>query len=312
MFNLLEKKSYILIGGFLLVSMSVAFIIFYCTYSSLLKRDFLNKQEYLATQTVRTFEEFLMFLDEQTDLFINKNQLYKELENKNKTSMGNFHFENIDFVRLDIFSTDELFASIEYTSSFFSAASPSVSEIKSIIGEKDSTWYIYDINENAKQALIYIKPIKLQNNVLGYLAAWINKDSINRILSLDINNYTTSEKKMFSEYTSAAIRSSDKLYICRESPSANIFDQIIKSDSEQYYNKIHGDFYLFCFDIGLQDMSVFLEGDITLLKNYLSLMRKKLVIIYVIITSLIIGLLYLFYFQISTLLRNLYNKIVFK
>lgn len=309
MFKLLRKKTYLWIASFLLVSMAVSFFIVYYTYTSLLTKDFMKKQDFLAMQTAQTMKEYLLSLEEQTSLLINKNQLPLNLAQKNYLSSNFIHFDNMDFLRIEIYSSDQSITSFDTITALSSIQSLPISEIMNIIGQKESVWYTLADASDKKSTniLLYVRRITHDQDTVGYLAAWVNPTTIEHILSLYTNDYLSRENQLFTAYSAAAIQMPGGLYQC----SQNSIDHKFTSTSDFAEDKMYGKSYVIHCDIGIQDMTLILLGDAGYFQSYLALLRKVFVIAYIALTVLMIIFLYLFTLKIGATINNLYAKMQF-
>ncbi len=309
MFKSLRSKSYIKIAVFLLISMAIAFFIVYTTYSALLTEDYIKKQQFLTKQTTQTLGEYLMFLDEQTDLLINKNQIPENIRSENYIALNNIHFDNIDFSNIEIYSKDKIIVS-NAQAIYPTIGSLSIKKIKNLTKDNKSIWYTTGEQNDQKNGtvLMYIKTITDSQGTAGYLAAWVNPDTINQILSLSTNAYTTRKDKMFTDYISATIEISDTLYICGKKD-----ESLINSNPSDFNSgKIKNKTYMFKTDLGVQNMSLLIKGDASQFKNHMNFVRRVLIAGYIIIALLIIFFLYLFTRKIDSIINSLYEKMMIK
>lgn len=306
MFKLLKKKTYLWISFFLLISMAATFFIVYQAYAALLTKDFMKKQSFLAMQATEILKEYLLSLDEQTSLLINKNQIPLKLAQKNYISLNNLHFDNNNFSRIEIYSTNKHVTSISTNTDSPSFESLPISEVKKILNNKETVWYTLSATEEEEvdTKLLYIQCITDEHNIVGYLSAWVNPDIIERILSLYTTTYVSSKDKLFSSYSAAVIQISDMFYQCGKL-SVDI-ENIIKTNMDK--TKILDKAYILQCELGIQDMLLIFLGDAEHFQSYLALIRKILIMVYIIISILIIIFLYLFTLKISSTVNMIYDK----
>lgn len=306
MFDFFKKKSIIWIGSFLLIIMAATFLLVYQTYAALIKNDFLKKQSFFIQQTAQMLKDYLLSLEEQTILLINKNQISANILQRNYSSLNNIHFDNIDFSQVEIFTVDENRGSFRT----YLASSPlqvlTLSDIERFLNGENSVWYCLDsvTNANTSTHLIHIKRIKSDAETIGYLVAQINANSLNRILSLNTNAYHTSKPNLFAEYSAASIQIEDRFFQWGDK-------QInIRRANELGGNqgKIYVKSYLFKCDLGVRKMSLIVEGDLTCFKDNLAFIKQVLLLTYLVITLIIITFLRLFTCKIDFMINKLYRK----
>ena len=305
MFKLLKKKSYMWIGGFLLISMAITFFVVYQTYSSMLTKDFIKKQKFLATQTMQTLSEYLLSIDEQTELIINKNHLETNLKSNNQLFLSRIHFDNNDFSQIEIYSTKKLLTSLSIDNLPQLDITPK--ELKRILGDRQSCWYlITNKDKNPYQKLLCIKKISGETNTSGYLVACLNSDTLEKILSIYNNSYLTRENKIFASYSNAGIVISNQMYILGDE-SKNISASSLSGINTE---KLTGNSYLFTCKLNNDDMHLILEEDVSDFRDYLSVIKRVLFVIYISISILIIIFLRYFTLKIDETINSLYTKMM--
>lgn len=306
MFKLLKKKTYLWIASFLLISMALTFFIAYYAYTSLLTKDFMKKQTFLAMQTAQTTKEYILSLEEQTNVLINKNQLPLNLAKGNYYSLNIIHFDNMDFSRIEIYSSDKIITSISSSTDLSAFKSLTLSKIKDITKSSDATWYISSsyVGDKVYTRLLYVRPITYNQEIVGYLTAWVAPTTLERIFSLSNGIYASRTNQIFTVYSAAAIQTPNGLYQCGN----NSIDPKSLSTSDSTESKIYGKSYLLQCDLGIQDMTLILLGNAEYFQSYLALIRNILMAVYIIIAVLIIIFLYLFTLKIGSTVNTLYDK----
>ena len=289
------------IGGFLLVSMAITFFVVYQTYSSMLTKDFIKKQKFLAAQTTQTLSEYLKSIEEQVELIINKNHLETNLKSNNQLFLSRIHFDNNDFSQIEIYSTKKLLTSLSIDNLPQLDITPK--ELKRILGDRQSCWYL--ITNKETKNLLCIKKLSIKKNTAGYLVACINSDTLKKILSIYNSYYITKENKLFASYSNAGILVSDKLYILG-GESKNISDSDISKINTE---KLTGKSYLFTSKLN-SDIHLILEEDVSNFRDYLSVIKRVLFVIYIALAILIIIFLRFFTLKIDSTINSLYTKMM--
>ena len=307
MFKLLRKKTYLWIAGFLLISMALTFFVVYSAYTSLLTKDFLKKQKFLAMQTAQTLQDYLLSLEEQINLLINKNQVSLNLAETNYLSLNNIHFDNMDFSQIKIYYADQVFTIFTaITNDSPSGKDLSVSEIKDITDGLDAIWYTftYSVDTQINTELLYVKRIIHGRETVGYLTASVVSTTLERILSLSDESYTSRGNQLFADYSAAAIQLPSGLYQC----SVNPIDPHFASTLALAEDNIYGNSYQLQCELGIQDMTLILQGNAEHFQSYLIFIHRILIVAYIIIAILMIIFLYLFTLKIDATINKLYDK----
>lgn len=266
----------------------------------------MKKQKFSALQTAQTMKDYLLSLEEQTNVLINKNQLPLNLAQENYLSLNIIHFDNMDFSRIEIYSSDKIITSIISNTDLTPIESLTLSTIEDITKSSDATWYTLScyLDNKVYTRLLYVRRIIYNQEIVGYLTAWVAPTTLERILSLSNGSYTSRTNQLFTVYSAAAIQTSGGLHQC----STNSIDPKFTSASDIAEDNIYDKSYLLQCDLGIQDLTLILQGNAEYFQSYLSLIRKILIVSYVTTALLMIFLLYLFTLKIDATINKLYDK----
>lgn len=305
MTRVLTKKTYFWIFLFLSILIAAAFLITCNAYCSLLENDFLEKQSFLSDQTAYALGNHLRSLEEQIILFSNKNELSKKLAYQMVPTYS-LQFESLDFWQIQVFPIweDMVVWSVEQRPASFPALS--IAQIRQILGQEDSAWYPVpaETDEPGETYLAYLHKITSDGSTAGYLVAWVNASSIERILSLYMIDYYSSPDELFSSYTSALIEIGAHSYPCGKDP----LDPELLSKVSEDPLLVNGEYFIRS-DTGLKDIRLVLSGDAGQLMDSLRFIRQIFIWAYLTVILLLSFCLFIFIRKINSAMKSLFSKL---
>lgn len=224
-----KNRAIFFLFGIILIINTVLMSLVFFAFSSIIKKDYAEKLNSVASQTSANANRIFSFFEEETEVFINKYNVEEELES--------FKIDAVNFVRMDSTSFEKIliFKGEEpvYTSSAeivdFYRQTEFAKKISAVTESRTSGWIINEAKEselNSYDSLIYVRTLfDTKTNVkIGCVVAEVSQNQLIRLLNLRRNAPKGENKEFLPDYVGIGV--DGKIFLIGDSNAPRIISDI--------------------------------------------------------------------------------------
>ena len=162
MINSYKNRAMFLLFGIILVINIILMSTVFFAYSSIVKKDYEEKLTTVSDQTAVNTNRILSFLEEEIEVFINKNRIEQDIENFRLDGTNYLRIDSTSFERITIFKGTEIVYSGSAEIVDFYRQTEFDKKIIEVAENDESGWIINEEKElllNPYESLFYVRTL---------------------------------------------------------------------------------------------------------------------------------------------------------